>query len=792
MFALPGGWRAGALHWFVLAAGAAVASMLTAMVNNLCQYRDSWADAQRSQLGFAEAEELYRAIVENVDDGVSVFVGNQRHYVNQAFADMHNFENREQALQGPVGSGMADEDRDSWMMDEGAWAEGRHVYHTTGETGQRRTIEARYAHVMVDGRDGWACITRDITEIDRIIEETAENEQHFRALFDSSPIGIVEADPERNIWRANPAAQRIIGRSETELMGARLSDFQTARTVTASGSFEKLAAGEVRDIRYERTLLRPDGAEVTVQVIAAPIRDAEGNLLRVIRMLEDVTEARLTAQRLVASEARFRTLFDTAPVGIAVVDLENVITEVNGAYAQMFNKPPDAVIGTSFGAPFPPESGAWRNDIWAKLVSGELSSITADRPVLDDSASAEWASVGAAVVRDDQGEFLHAVRIVEDITERKRAEESLRQSREELALMNAQNESILRAAGEGIMAFDSAGMTTSVNPAAAEMLGMSAADAINQRSGKHGVLTKADGSAYGDGEHLTPLVLKDGIERHAEGDQLTRVDGSTIFVDRVITPLRNADDTATIGVVMTMRDSTERARMERAKAEFLAMTSHELKTPLTAIHAAVGLIASGALGPLPEKAEALLGTASANSDRLLKLINEIVELERLNLGTSLSDVVPCDTRQMLEEVAAGVGALASASDVTLKVEGDPIRFEADKDRMSQTLLNLVGNAVKFSPPGAEVVLASREVEDGVEFAITDVGPGIPPELADQIFEPFKQVHRSDSRDLGGSGLGLAISKGLVEQHRGRIWVETKQGQGSTFKVVLPLTQPRPS
>jgi PAS domain S-box-containing protein len=492
------------------------------------------------------------------------------------------------------------------------------------------------------------------------------------------------------------------------------------------------------------------------------------------------------------SEARFRTLFDSSPVGISFVDADNRILEVNNAYAIMFNRDSAAVIGTSFGAPFPAEDGRWRRNIWAKLVSGELKMTKADRPVVDPTAHVDWVSVVAAGVRDDHGQFLYAIRVVEDISERKRAEQDLRDSREELALLNAANESILQSVGEGIIAFDSAGLVTSINPVGTQMLGAPAQDVLGKRGRGIVSLRKPDGPPYGDHEHLVSLVLETGVEQQVEGESLTRPDGSVVIVDRIITPLRTPDSGATVGVVMTVRDATERTRIERTKSEFLAMTSHELKTPLTAIHAAVGLIASAALGDLPEKAAKLLTTASANSDRLLKLINEIVELERLGMGAPMANVESCDARDLLEEVAAGIAALAAESGVNLRVDTEPISVEIDRSRIAQTLINLVGNAVKFSPAGSDVAVTCVGSGDEVEFAVSDSGPGVPPEFSREIFEPFKQIHLSDAQELGGSGLGLAISKGLVLQHGGRIWVEKNRKRGSVFKFVLPRLQPRPT
>jgi len=136
-------------------------------------------------------------------------------------------------------------------------------------------------------------------------------------------------------------------------------------------------------------------------------------------------------------------------------------------------------------------------------------------------------------------------------------------------------------------------------------------------------------------------------------------------------------------------------------------------------------------------------------------------------------VAPCDALGLLEEVAAAVSALAAKAEVELSVYGEPFNVEVDRDRIVRTLVNLVGNAIKFSPAGGEVVLACRVTGDEIEFQVRDSGPGIPAEMARQIFEPFQQVRQSNASQLGGSGLGLAISKGIIEQHGGRIWVESR-------------------
>lgn len=360
----------------------------------------------------------------------------------------------------------------------------------------------------------------------------------------------------------------------------------------------------------------------------------------------------------------------------------------------------------------------------------------------------------------------------------------------DLARLSQLNDSILHSVGDGIIAMNAEGGIVSINPAAEGLLGSLHEAMVGGYAPNQWSPDRFTGIDPSESAGLIADVLSDGIARSVQDERVVRPNGEIVVVDCVITPLRNAAGGDVIGVVMALRDTTERAAIERSKPEFLAMTSHELKTPLTAIHAALGLTASGLVGELPEKVSDLLSVASQNSDRLLKLVNEIIELEQMSLGATTLALDAFDAKELLEEVAAGVGPLAAKSGVGITVESDDVTVEADRLRIVQTLTNLVGNAIKFSPVSGKVTLSCRSIIDEVEFDVQDSGPGIDPEQANRIFEPFAQVNRSDSTKLGGSGLGLAISKGIVIQHGGRIWVDSVLGHGSTFAFALPLKQPR--
>jgi signal transduction histidine kinase/DNA-binding response OmpR family regulator len=232
-------------------------------------------------------------------------------------------------------------------------------------------------------------------------------------------------------------------------------------------------------------------------------------------------------------------------------------------------------------------------------------------------------------------------------------------------------------------------------------------------------------------------------------------------------------------------DITERRAIERMKDEFISTVSHELRTPLTSIRGALGLLSSGRLGKLEDKAQRLLEIASTNTDRLVRLINDILDIERIESGKVMLLKSETDAAELVRHAADIVRPLADAQNIELAVEAESSRLVADPDRMIQTLTNLLGNAVKFSPVGSTVRVHVKREGDNVVFTVADQGRGIPADKLTTVFERFQQVDASDSRDKGGSGLGLAICRSIVRQHGGQIGVSSAAGRGTTFTVSIP-------
>ncbi|MFT7624483.1 MAG: signal transduction histidine kinase, partial [Myxococcota bacterium] len=226
---------------------------------------------------------------------------------------------------------------------------------------------------------------------------------------------------------------------------------------------------------------------------------------------------------------------------------------------------------------------------------------------------------------------------------------------------------------------------------------------------------------------------------------------------------------------------------ERIKNEFLSVISHELRTPLTSIRGSLGLLEAGVLGALPDEAQEIVGIARSNTERLVQLINDILDLEKLDAGRvelrlediSVLDVVASAARD-LEIVAAQAGARLVCAEIAADV-----RVRGDRDRLVQVLTNLVSNAIKYSPTGGTVELRVAAVADAVRVTVTDEGPGVPEAERERLFRKFAQGDSSDTRQKSGTGLGLAISKAIVEQHGGRIGLDPTGPGGACFWFELP-------
>nr|MDJ0725819.1 ATP-binding protein [Prochloraceae cyanobacterium] len=238
-------------------------------------------------------------------------------------------------------------------------------------------------------------------------------------------------------------------------------------------------------------------------------------------------------------------------------------------------------------------------------------------------------------------------------------------------------------------------------------------------------------------------------------------------------------------------DITERKAIEEMKNNFLSIVSHELRTPLTSIHGSLKLLATGKLGRLSPEGLQMLSIADVNTDRLVRLVEDILNLKQMESGKVRMEKRSCNSSELIHQAIDLIGPIATENKIILIGNSSNISFWADSDYILQVLTNLIDNGIKFSPPGGTIWITATLHLDGSQilFSVRDKGKGIPQNQLDIIFKSFHQVDASDAREKGGTGLGLAICQTILQLHGGRIWVESVLGRGSTFYFTLPLCKP---
>lgn len=352
----------------------------------------------------------------------------------------------------------------------------------------------------------------------------------------------------------------------------------------------------------------------------------------------------------------------------------------------------------------------------------------------------------------------------------------------DLKATTSRQQVIFDSAIDTIITLNPSGSIETVNAAGERMFGYTAAELA-----RRDVSLLIDIAADGEGEFLKRLgisqgALTTGLIRQMEG---SRRSGETFPVDVALGAMELPTGTHVVAVV---RDISERRRIEQLKGEFVSTVSHELRTPLTSIAGSLGLLSGGAAGPLPDKAARLIQIAQANSQRLVRLINDILDIEKIESGKLRLELAPLDLREIAERSIEGVQGYARELGVVVALgssESAPVR--GDADRLIQVVTNLLSNASKFSPAGGVVTVTVDRETRLARLSVVDQGQGIPESFRSRIFSKFAQADGSDTRAKGGTGLGLAIAREIAERHGGRLWFESAEGEGATFHLDLPLS-----
>ena len=668
-----------------------------------------------------------------------------------------------------------------------------------------RDVDAELTGVVAVAVDQSASQHRELAQ--------RESQERYRDLFEHSSEMIATLSPAGQFLYANPAWKRCFGVEQAALLG--LHSFEDLLSEGARAEVAALFRRALDGEAVDRIPLRHYTADGRVLELELSLsrRQKTGIPLAVRCLLRDVTqqkqrEERLALQLAVSQIVGENTSGESAGMRILealciaqgwdvaiewLVGAEQKYLEFGTAWGTAGRRA-EALIQGSMGQTLAgtgelPERAwkegrtVWVTDLAKAPATGRVKAALSQEMVSGWAVPVRAGSKVLAVLefycRHRLREDREAVAAIETAAaslgqllartqEHGRAEE-----------LSRQQEILLDAVAEGICGLDRQGKVTFANPAAARLLGAP----VDALAGKplHELL---HGSAPQDRACGSDCPLRSSATPASGEDNIFRADGSSFPAEYALTPIRGQGRFS--GSVLSFRDISQRYALDRMKDEFISTVSHELRTPLTSIRGALGLLSSGILGEANEKAANLLHIALTNSDRLVRLINDILDLERIQSGREPLAFRTVQLADIVKQAIEDMQPMADAAGVQLIHDSTRVEISADSDRLLQVVTNLLSNSVKFSPPNSPVSVMLRPGVTGVILSVIDHGRGIPADKLESIFGRFQQVDASDSRQKGGTGLGLAICRTIVSQHSGRIWAERNPVRGSTFRIFLPF------
>jgi PAS domain S-box-containing protein len=712
------------------------------------------------------SEAQYRAVVEDQSelicryqpDGIFTFV-------NDAFCRYFN-KKREDLI------GQAIRDNSSPELKEAI----RHIISTLSKENPVRIIEIQSRHPeyglcwhqwttrMILDKKGlvteYQSVGRDITNLKKAEIALKESENRFRKLAETAAVAICIVQDHKFKY-VNPNFIQLTEFTFDELMGMdfwSLIHPEHRELVKDRGLRREM--GEWILPRYEFKILTRTQKTKWID-FSAGIIELEGKN-GIIGSALDITERKKTEEVL----QNLSQALKQSPSSVMITDTQGIIEFVNPKFTQVTGYQAVEVIGKkpnilkSGEMPLPFYKNMWETITSGREWHGELHNRKKNGELF-------WEYASISPVRDNKGEIRHYIAVKEDITERKRMEQALRVSEEKnRALLNAIPDMIFLLSKEGIILDYKAENVFDLYLSPPRFMGCSIA------------------------EIMPPEVAQQTIHHIQKAFKTKRVQvyEYQLLVNQVLQDYEARLVVCSENeIVSIIRNITERKKIDRMKNEFISMVSHELRTPLTSIMGTLGLLVGGVTAKLEGPSKELVEVAYRNSERLENLINDILDIEKIESGKMLFHMKPVQLNSLLKQAIETNKPLENKYHIQFEFAStvDKDWIYADPERLTQVITNLLSNAAKFSFPESTVHITLEERDYYYRISVIDHGSGIPKDFRKHIFEKFAQADSSDSRKQGGTGLGLSICKSIIDKMGGKIGFKTRLDQGTVFFIDLP-------
>ncbi len=618
----------------------------------------------------------------------------------------------------------------------------------------------------------------------------------------ATEFSIIGTDARGNIDVFNTGAERLLGRSAEEMIGRSPNEFHDPSEVEARATelgiepgFEAFVHAARRGEAETRqwTYIHADGSRLQVSLTVTARVNPDGRLVGFIGVARDVTESVLIEAERAALLRTSRAVAAAEPLETTLNFIAAEAGHLNGAEVAAVTRFESPELGTVLGG--------W--SAGGSLESGRPINLSGDSAAARVSQSGDAARIAAQdVERHSSGPGGPRDRVGVPVLVGGAVWGAISMGAKPGAdFRTGAEDSLWRFADLAGLAVTNDRSREEVERKRDELSaiidGLPALVWVQDLSGSRLISNRAfelqAGSDMDLAEEALFAALADpalDAEALETSETITVEQSFTDGGDRERTVLvarsRLVDAAGTVYALSCVAtDITERREIEQAKDQFIGVVSHELRTPLSSIRGALSLLSDEGDSLDEIGRQRMIEIAATNSERLVTLINDILDIQRIESGAAVLDPVVCDSAELIAQAAEAMIALAAEKSIEISTEPESLECMAEPGRVVQVLNNFLSNAVKFSPERSRIVVGCEQVEDQVGLYVRDEGRGVPPDMLEAIFDRFQQVDSSDSRDVGGTGLGLAICREIADQHGGRVWVESEEGVGSCFWISLP-------